>query len=743
MNFPLPKNEIERLAALHKLRILDTEITPEFDSVVDMAAAIFEAPTALISFVDKDRQWFKARHGFKDSQTSRDLAFCTYTILGDEVFEVEDARLDERFRDNPLVTGNPHIGYYVGMPISLDGKTNVGTLCVIDSKPRKATEAQLVQLEKLRNVVAGLISAHVASIEARIAERNARQRGKLLSQVERISKIGAWSLDTQRLITKWSPQVFAIHELDGNAPPDLEGAISFYPEYEREGLVEKINACIESGIPYQCETDFITAKGNKRRVRSSGEIEYGDDGVKFLIGIVKDVTEQYEHDQMLWRAAHLDSLTGIANRRSFHEEVKQRINAQAGENDQLSLLMIDLDNFKDINDSIGHLAGDEVLRTIARRIEQATPHTGFCARLGGDEFAVLLTTKNHGKAAERLATKMVAAINLPIKHEQHEIRVGASIGIASHECRTASEDDLLLKTDLALYHVKQNGRGKAKAYEPAISNTLEQKRLSIRLVRSAISEQRLEPFYQPIIDLQTRQLSSVEALARVRNVDGTISGPADFWQALLEPQSAHEIDQVMLDLALKDFAQWKRDGLGIDFVSVNASSSCIQSETYVDQVLNGVAAYGLSPRDLKIEVVESVFLGSDSVDVRDVLERLSREGIRIALDDFGTGFASLSHLRDYPIDCIKIDKSFVLGLGQDGSNTAIVQALMGLGRSMNIEVISEGIETEGQLDFVTALGSQFGQGYFFSKPLDAQNFIQFVAQFAPPQARDAGLDAKR
>mgnify|MGYP003640399816 FL=1 len=719
MNSPVPPNEIERLDALYRLHILNTEPTPEFDAIVTMAAAIFDAPIAIISFMDRDTQWFKARVGLDVRETSRHSAFCTHTILSNDIFEIEDALVDERFRDNAYVSDYPHLRYYIGAPISLDGSTNVATLCVIDTKPGKATAAQLKQLEQLRIVVAGLVEAHVTATNARIAEQHARQRGTLLAQVEKISRIGAWSLDTASLKFEWSPQIFAIHELDGDEAPGLEGALSFFPDYEREAVKRKLMACVRSGTPFELESDFITARGSKKRIRAIGDIERRDDGAPRLIGILKDITDQYEQDKRLWRAAHLDSLTGIANRHSFQCEIERRLAAGAADPASQALLILDLDNFKDINDELGHLAGDVVLCEVAQRIARTIPDTAFCARLGGDEFAVLVNVNEDTGTAEGLAAALAREISTPITYGQQDIQVSASIGIATSTSHASTEGELFLRSDLALYHVKQTGRGKVQTYEPAITQAIEEKRRSVTLIRSAIAEARLEPFYQPIVDLRTQAIRGVEALARIRNADGTISGPADFWHALLDPQCAREIDEVILDLALRDLARWKGDGVDIDFISVNASSSSIQSGSFVDQVFAGLARNGLSPRDLKIEVVESVFLGNDSTDVRQVLEQLSAGGVRIALDDFGTGYASLSHLRDYPIDCIKIDKSFVLGLGSDSRNTAIVQALIGLGKAMDLQVIAEGIETRAQLDFVSALGSHYGQGYLFSKPMDA------------------------
>ena len=733
MTVPIPHNETQRLAALHRLKILNTQSSPEFDAVVNMATTMFDAPMAIISFIDRDEQWFKAKHGLEIDSTRRSDAFCSHTIMQDGILIVEDATKDQRFRTNHLVTSEPHIRFYAGIPVSMDGETMVATLCVIDTKPRTFSAEQQRMLIELRNIVASLVQAHATANEAKTCARNARQRRKLLSQVERMSKIGAWSLDTQRLVTEWSPQVYAIHEFDGTEPPSLDQAISFYPEYERGRLTQKINMCIEYGVPYEIECDFITAKGNKRRVRSSGEIEHGEDGTKFLIGIVKDITEQSQQEERLWRAAHLDSLTGIANRHSFQAEMQERIRAFNCETTELALMMIDLDDFKDINDSLGHAAGDTVLRTVAERISETVSHNAFCARLGGDEFAVVLSSTPGRGTAQETGARLLEEIKRPIRFDRHDIRVGASIGIAVSSSDSDSEGDLFARSDLALYHVKKNGRGAALTYTPDITAAFETRKRAVLMIKSAISDGRLEPHYQPIIDLRTQQLRGVEALVRVRNTDGSLSGPADFWPALGEPQCSLEIDEVMLELALRDFALWKLCGLGIEFVSVNASTSCIRSSTYADQVLSKLDEYGLEPNELKIEVVESVFLGSESHDVRAVLERLSAAGVRIALDDFGTGYASLSHLRDYPIDCIKIDKSFVSGLGQNGSNTAIVQALINLGRSMKLKVITEGIETRGQLDFVSALGSDFGQGYLFAKPMDARTLAQHVTSSQPPR----------
>lgn len=732
MAYPYPENELERLEALKATGIMNTGPTPEFDAIAELVASIFDAPMATVAFIEDDFQWFKASLGLDIDQTSREVSFCKYTILQNEALVVNDASKDERFRENALVLGDPHVRFYAGAPISLDGKTNIGAVCAISSKPGSASSEQITQLNKLANIAGALVRAHQSANDAKTLEMNARQRGKLLSQTERISKTGAWSLDIDSQTTEWSPQTFAIHELSTLEPPCLDDAISFYPEYERDKLVQKVTECIDHGVPYEIECDFITALGNKRRVRSIGEIEHRANGTRCLIGTIKDITDEDQNAQRLWEAAHVDALTSIANRFSFQTKLDSIGESALDECEDFRLLLIDLDGFKDINDSFGHLAGDVILQSVAKRIEGAIPENAFCARLGGDEFAVLLDAQKESLSPENLASQLIEVIRIPVPYEGHEISVGASIGISLSIQETQSPLELQRQADLALYKVKNAGRGNYETYDSTLTDAFEEKHQAFELVKEAIQNGRLLPHYQPIFDLNSQRIKGVEALARIQSNDGSIVGPAKFWHALFEPKSALAVDETILNIALHDFAEWRRKGLAIDFISINASSLCIQSMDYVEHVLNALCENGLEPHHLKIEVVENIFLDDANSKITRVLDRLSKAGVTIALDDFGTGYASLSHLRDYPVNCIKIDQSFVSGLGQSAGNTAIVQALVGLGKSLGLDIIAEGIETQGQLDFMSALGCTFGQGYFFSKPISVDEVSDYLKQTSLP-----------
>ncbi|WP_018689339.1 sensor domain-containing phosphodiesterase, partial [Ahrensia kielensis] len=636
MAYPYPTNELKRLEALKATGIMNTGSTPEFDAITELASSIFNAPMSVVAFIGDDFQWFKARLGLDIDQMRRESSFSKYTILQNEVLVVNDTTKDERFNENPLVTGEPHIRFYAGVPISLDGKTNIAAIGVTDTKPRTASDAQITQLKKLANIAAALVRAHQAANEAKKLEMDARQRGKLLSQTERISKIGAWAFDTRTQEIKWSPQTYEIHQLSPTESISLERVLSFNPSYEHERIHKKFNDCLNDGIPYELECDFITALGNKRRVLMMAELEHSEAGDRCLIGTIKDITDEHENAKRLWDAAHIDTLTGIANRFAFQHKLDSLAERSSDDVDcNFKMLLIDLDGFKDINDSFGHLAGDKILCSIAKRIEDTIPENAFCARLGGDEFAVLMGVQNEMLKPEDLASELIEVINLPVPYEGHEISVGASIGISLTYQETQSCEEFQQQADLALYHAKQTGRGVCETYNPSLTEAFEEKRQAFELVKEAIHEGRLLPHYQPIFDLSSQRIKGVEALARIQNKDGSIVGPAKFWHALFEPKSALAVDETILDIALRDFAEWKSKGLDIDFISINASSLCIQSMDYVERVLEALAHNNLQPHHLKIEVVENIFLDDADSKITHVLERLSEAGVIIALDDFG------------------------------------------------------------------------------------------------------------
>jgi diguanylate cyclase (GGDEF)-like protein/PAS domain S-box-containing protein len=735
-------HEIERLKVLADLRILDTPCSPAFDAIVEAAAAIFGCPIGLVSLVSEDSQWFKSKCGITLEGTGRSVAFCDHTIRSRKELIVEDARRDPRFADNPFVLGEPYVRFYAGIPLSIDGTYYIGSLCVIGTEPKKATEAELDQLRRLARAVEGLLLAHRAAVyandalvEAKEQRLQAERRERLLRQVETMAAIGAWRVDLRSSEVIWSDQVRLIHELPVDTIITLEFGFSFYAAHDRAMVQQAVQTAIVTNQPFRFDADFVTAKGRLRRVRVAGDVEHDNGEPAFLIGIFQDITDAHEAERQLWKAANIDALCGIPNRNWFQAALREKLaSAQVSER-QLTLMLLDLDGFKEINDTLGHLAGDEVLRVVAKRLGAILGEHASIARLGGDEFTILIDKPISGEALRQLSDEILAALRKPTEFDRQSIYFSASIGIAHYPVDASNADDFMRSADMALYKVKRAGRGSVGHFSPEIATIFDTRRLAIEKVRTAGAEGRIVPFYQPKVRLADRSIYGFEALARIRNPDGSISGPGDFWPAFADATSSRLISQHILAGITEDITRWMDMGLDPGVVSFNACEYCFQAPDFATQLIKRLDEKRIPHSAIEIEVTETVFWGEDSKLIGRMLEQLHREGIRISLDDFGTGYASLTHLKDFPIDCLKIDQSFIAGLGAKAQHTTIVNAIVDLGHNLGMDVVAEGIETEPQLTFLRAVGCNGGQGFLFSKAVPMEDAMRMLKR--EPVARRA------
>ena len=718
--------ERQRLAALHELEIIGSPPSAAFDAIVETAASIFHCPTSLVTLLSEDRQWFKAKCGIDIDGTPRDVAFCDYTVSLKEPLIVNDATKDSRFQDNPLVTGQPNIRFYAGVPLSLDGELFLGALCVIDYEPKVPSEEQVQQLVRLGRAVEGLLLAHRHLVSARAAtaeadrqSREARRRETLLMQVEKMAAIGAWRLDITNNTIVWSDQIRVLHELEEGETVTLDEGLTFYPEPDRTAVRSAVQDAIQLGKSFEVEADFITARGRKRRILCSADVEMENGRPAHVIGIFQDITERYETEHALWLSAHVDHLSGLANRHWFEKDLVERLSKTRNSSNNLHILLIDLDGFKEVNDTLGHHAGDAVIATVAKRLEVLAGKGSSVARLGGDEFAIVIDRPISSEGVRALAEKVLKQVKLPIPFRHEAIYVAASIGIASCPHDASTPDELLRCADMALYKIKRSGRGTVGFFSPEIATIFDTRRAALEKVRDAASMGRIVPHYQPKFQLTDLSIYGFEALARIQNEDGTISGPSDFWPAFADPESSRTITRHMLDAIVADVARWRAAGLDPGTISFNACEHSFHDPDFANVLIRRIDAADIPRSSLEVEVTENVFWGDDPKLVGRLLTELREAGVQVSLDDFGTGYASLTHLRDFPIDTLKIDQSFVAGLGKKPQNTAIVNAIVELGHNLGMRVVAEGIETQGQLDFLCSIRCDSGQGYLVSKPLAA------------------------
>ena len=438
-----------------------------------------------------------------------------------------------------------------------------------------------------------------------------------------------------------------------------------------------------------------------------------------IAGVVvtaRDVTERRALEDQLAHQAFHDSLTGLANRLLFADRVQHALDRGVRRQNLFAVLFVDLDDFKTVNDSLGHAAGDELLVAVARRIQSCMRPEDSCARLGGDEFAVMIENISAPDGAESAARRMLEAMSEPLSIFGSEVTVQGSVGIALGTGEQTTSE-IMRSADLAMYRAKGEGKGRYALYEPAMhEGVLERLALKADLQRAVVGEE-FDVHYQPIVDLQSGAIAGVEALLRWRHPERGLVLPGQFIGLAEETGFILPLGRLVLQRACEQVAQWRRAGLRDLGVSVNISAKQLSSRHLPAEVTAALEASSLDPAALTLEITESVLLDSHVVIGR--LEELRALGVRIAIDDFGTGYSSLNYLLRFPVDTLKIAKAFIDELGSSSEPERLVAAIIRLGSTFGLDTVAEGIEKHSQRDRLRAMNCRYGQGYLFSPPVPA------------------------
>jgi diguanylate cyclase (GGDEF)-like protein/PAS domain S-box-containing protein len=472
-------------------------------------------------------------------------------------------------------------------------------------------------------------------------------------------------------------------------------------------------------------------RGGKRCViESVGSNLTADPAVQGLALNFRDISERKALEEQLRQLAFHDPLTLLANRNLFRDRVQHALTLAQRGRSSVAVMFLDLDNFKNINDSLGHDAGDRLLQAVAQRIVQTTRSSDTVARLGGDEFAVLLEGVASSGEVERLADALIEALELPFALDGREVRVGASVGVAFSSAAAGAEA-LLSNADIAMYHAKAAGKKRHVTFQPQMQDLLyERMRLEADIGR-ALTQQEFFLEYQPIIDLGTRSLLGVEALVRWRHPEAGVLMPARFIQVLEECGHIARLGRWVLSQACRDVCAWRQSiagGSGLR-LAVNISGRHLQHGELVQDVLQALHESGLEPGNLVIELTESTIMYNTDANL-ERLHHLKSLGVRLAIDDFGTGYSSLSYLHRFPIDILKIDRSFVSRLTSSDNGPELARAVITLGETLGLDTVAEGIEYEAQVSALLALGCVAGQGYLFARAESLEQLAQspFVAR---------------
>jgi diguanylate cyclase (GGDEF)-like protein/PAS domain S-box-containing protein len=559
--------------------------------------------------------------------------------------------------------------------------------------------------------------------------RLARDNERRLVEAQRISHVGSYDFELATNTNRWSDQLYRIY---GREPQSFEATYEMFLSLLHPDDRERVLAVHEHALatlePYEMEERVIWPDGQLRVLASWGEVVPDADGKPArMVGICWDITERRAIEEQLVREALHDRLTGLPNRALLMDRVTQALGAVRRHGRTLAVLFIDVDRFKVINDSLGHDAGDEVLVQVARRLQDTMRPGDTVSRFGGDEFVVLCEDLDHPAQALALATRVQEAIAAPVVVGEAELVITVSTGIALPSTPADDAGALLRDADSAMYRAKHDGRARSVLFAEAMRIEAMDRLDTETQLRRALSEDQLRVHYQPLLDLATGALVGMEALVRWEHPTRGLVLPTGFIAIAEETGLVVPLGEWVLERACEQLVSWHRDhpqhrGLSM---AVNLSGVQIQRPDLAARIGAILRRTGVDPAAVELEITETVLM-RDAEGTLAVLQDLKALGVRLSVDDFGTGYSSLSYLKRFPVDTLKIDRSFVDGLGREAEDCAIVEAIQGLAASLGMTTSAEGVEETVQLEVLRRLGCPRAQGYLFSRPKPAEELDEVL-----------------
>ena len=518
----------------------------------------------------------------------------------------------------------------------------------------------------------------------------------------------------------------AYEQFSGCSREQLIGKTAFdiFPPEHAALIAKHDNKAMQGGRdPIRAEHEVETPVGDVRIAATTRlVVRDGDGKPQHLIVVIEDVTERRRADAQISYLALHDALTGLPNRTQFNNELEKAMK-RANRGEQFALFCLDLDNFKNINDSLGHPVGDLLLKAVAERLRECVREADLITRMGGDEFAILQGSIDGPEEVVALVERIKKVILVPYDLDGHEVSVNLSIGIAITPRDSLDPDELLKYADMALYEAKKGGRGIYSFFEQEINERIRAQRLLEGDLCKALANEEFELHYQPIVDLQSKSVKCVEALVRWRHPERGLISPTEFIPVAEATGQIRTLGEWILRRACADAAHLP-DGIR---VAVNLSAAQFKGNSLAALIVNALATASLPADRLELEITEAVML-DDEETTRQALHQLRDLGVRIVMDDFGTGYSSLIKLHSFPFDKIKIDRSFIDDLrGENDEAAAIVRAIASLAKSLDMTTTAEGVETERQLELVTAFGCTEMQGFLFSRPVPLADLIKMLA----------------
>lgn len=561
-----------------------------------------------------------------------------------------------------------------------------------------------------------------------------------LDVAQRIAGLGNWDWQRGTGELTWSDNLYRLLGVEPRScTPSIETYLNFAPEDEREAILQWVlttESCNHSGMKHR----LLRNGGDERLVQLQIEVEKDRDGsVVRKHGVVHDITERYQAEQKIHQLAYYDSLTRLPNRALFCERLARELAAARENSTDVAVMFLDLDNFKRVNDSLGHAYGDLLLQEVSERLLECAQQSltsgaeGQCrctvARMGGDEFTIMLTHLGSRAESNDFAEQVSIALSGVYELDGNDCHTSSSIGIAYFPDHGQSVDELLKCADIAMYAAKKQGKSCSREYDMEMDANSVRRYTMEEKLRLAVELDELVLHYQPQMNLETGCVEGVEALVRWHNPELGLVSPGEFIPLAEDTGLIIEIGEWVLRKACQQACTWIAEGVALQRIAVNISVLEFIRPDFMSMVHRALADSGLPPEHLELEITESL-LAEDTASAVNTLQRLRAKGIQLSIDDFGTGFSNLSQLKHFPIDRLKIDQSFVQGMLTSGHDAAIVKAVLTMAESMGLRVVAEGVETAEQYTYLLECRCNDIQGYYISRPVTEDKVAAIFSSYS-------------
>jgi diguanylate cyclase (GGDEF)-like protein/PAS domain S-box-containing protein len=554
--------------------------------------------------------------------------------------------------------------------------------------------------------------------DIRQAQLSLVKRSEELKIAQKLGRIGGWRKEFKSKTYWWSQEIYDLLGLKPGAfVPTTEAKTALFQNDDAARTIEAMKCVLDDAKPRTLDVSAKRGDGAICYFTIHIELERDKVGNPIgFIGTIQDITARKEAEIQLEKLAYFDPLTSLPNRAMFKKELEHRVQVSMSSGKAFFLMLMDLDKFKEVNDSLGHSAGDALLERVARDLREIVPSHSLVARLGGDEFAILFQEQDNAVDIDDLASHIVMHCNDAFLLDQGEVQIGISIGIAEGLKDGIDGNALLKNADLALYNAKDNGRGRYSFYKNIMSDKADERMSLARDLKKALADDKLELHFQPLVAMASNKVMGFEALLRWNHPERGYVPPSEFIPVAESSSLICDLGFWAMTKACKTLKEWLDAGNAPVSMAVNVSAVQFWQSSFEDEVKEIIANAGIDPQLLTLEVTESVFLDQGNMRVRNCFQELARIGVNLAIDDFGTGYSSLGYLSEMPFEKLKIDRSFVTNVDQSPEKRKLLQGIVGLARGLGMTTVVEGAETLGEILVLKSLGCNFVQGFYYAKP---------------------------